>query len=63
MGTRMEIERVAFRLASSMSCSSTFGSLFAIFDPVERIKVPSLSARANSRCVCRRPRLRQAPSL
>src|SRR5438067_12795858 len=38
-----------------MSCSSTFGSVFAIFDPVERIRVPSVSARENSRCVCRRP--------
>src|ERR1019366_5508224 len=49
------MERVAFRLACSMSRSSTFGSVFPIFDPVERITVPSLSARANSRCVCRRP--------
>ena len=49
------MERVAFRLACSMSCCSTLGSVFAIFDPVERIRVPSLRARANSRCVCRRP--------
>jgi len=35
------------RLASSITCASTFGSFFAIFDPVERIRVPSLSARAN----------------
>src|ERR1017187_2229760 len=55
IGTRIEIERVAFRLACSISRSSTFGSVFPIFDPVERTSVPSLSARANSRCVCRRP--------
>ena len=46
---------VAFRFACSMRRSSTFGSVFLIFDPVERIIVPSLSARAGSHCVCRRP--------
>ena len=30
---RMEMERVAFSLACSMSSSSTFGSVLAIFDP------------------------------
>src|ERR1019366_750222 len=55
IGTRMEMARVAFCLACSMSWSSTFESVFKIFDPVARTRFPPLSARANSRCVCRRP--------
>src|ERR1035437_7837995 len=47
--------RVAFCLACSMSWCNTLGSVFKTFDPAERITFPSLSARANSRCVCRRP--------
>src|ERR1035438_3710826 len=55
IGTRIEMARVAFRLACSMSWSNTFGSVFKIFDPAGRTRFPSLSARANSRRVCRRP--------
>src|ERR1035438_8284075 len=55
IGTRSEMGRVAFRLACSMRSSITFGSVLAIFDPPERIRVPSLTARANSRRVWRRP--------
>src|ERR1019366_6634092 len=47
--------RVAFCLACSMSWSNTFGSVFEIFDPAARTRFPSLSARANSRWVRRRP--------
>src|SRR5690348_4965817 len=47
--------RVAFSLARSMSCSRTFGSVFATLAPVDRSSVPLLRARANSRSVCRRP--------
>src|SRR5438445_5825120 len=52
---RSEIARVAFSLASSMSCSRTFGLVLASLSPAVRMSVPSLSARANSRWVCRRP--------
>src|ERR1035438_1465377 len=55
IGTRIEMARVAFRLACSMSWSNTFESVFKIFEPAGRITFPSLSARANSRRVCRRP--------
>src|SRR5664280_2290607 len=47
--------RVAFCLACSMSWNNTFESVFKIFDPAGRIGFPSLSARANSRRVCRPP--------
>src|ERR1035441_10959982 len=47
--------RVAFCLACSMSWNNTFESVFGIFDPAARTRFPSLSARANSRRVCRRP--------
>src|ERR1035437_5884171 len=47
--------RGAVCLACSMSWCNTLGSVFKTFDPAERITFPSLSARANSRCVCRRP--------
>src|ERR1035437_2192185 len=55
IGTRIEMARVAFCLACSMSWSNTLESVFKIFDRAGRITLPSLSARANSRCVCRRP--------
>src|ERR1019366_6824965 len=47
--------RGAFCLACSMSWNNTFESVFGIFDPAARTRFPSLSARANSRCVWRRP--------
>src|ERR1019366_4103233 len=47
--------RGAFCLACSMSWNNTFESVFGIFDPAARTRFPSLSARANSRRVCRRP--------
>src|ERR1039457_2882858 len=55
IGMRIEMGRGEFRLACSMRSSITFGSVLAIFDPPERIRVPSLTARANSRRVWRRP--------
>src|ERR1035437_8538209 len=47
--------RVVFCLACSMSWCNTLESVFKTFDPAERISFRSLSARANSRSVCRRP--------
>src|ERR1035437_1542503 len=47
--------RVAFCLACSMSWCNTLASVFKTLGPAERISFRSLSARASSRSVCRRP--------
>ena len=52
---RIDTGRVAFALACSSSVLRTAGFVRGMRDPEERTSVPSLSARSNSRCVCRRP--------
>src|ERR1017187_3201088 len=52
---RIDTGRVAFALACSSSVLRTAGFVRGLRDPEERTSVPSLSARSNSRCVCRRP--------
>src|SRR5579885_1922658 len=54
-GSRIEMALVALALAFSTSSARTFASVCGIGEPGERKRVPRLSARSNSRCVCRRP--------
>src|SRR5215472_7323667 len=51
----MEMARVAFSFASSISCCRTLGSVFVTLSPADWLSFPARSARANWRCVCRRP--------
>src|ERR1043166_6976990 len=51
----MEIARVAFCLACSMSCSKRIRLVLVAVTPGERLSDPDFNARANSRWVCCRP--------